>query len=42
MSDAIFLLDTNVFIEAHQRYYGLDLCPGFWDALRHFCGEAGS
>ncbi|MCH6259279.1 DUF4411 family protein [Puniceicoccaceae bacterium K14] len=30
-----FILDSNVFIEAHRRYYGLDLCPGFWTALKH-------
>ncbi|MDE2794684.1 MAG: DUF4411 family protein [Gemmatimonadota bacterium] len=24
-----FLLDANIFIEAHRHYYGLDLCPGF-------------
>ena len=29
----VFALDANVFIEAHQRYYGLDLCPGFWTCL---------
>lgn len=28
-----YVLDANVFIEAHQRYYGLDVCPGFWLAL---------
>ena len=28
-----FLLDANVFIEAHRRYYAFDICPGFWDAL---------
>ncbi len=28
-----YLLDANVFIEAHQRYYGSDVCPGFWRAL---------
>jgi len=28
-----FLLDANVFIDAHRRYYGFDLCPGFWTAL---------
>lgn len=33
-----YLLDTNVFIEAKQRYYGLDFCPGFWEWLR----EAGA
>lgn len=25
-----YLLDSNVFIEAKNRYYGFDLCPGFW------------
>ncbi len=34
-----FLLDTNVFIEAHQRYYAMDLCPGFWECLEHYCRE---
>lgn len=37
---SIYVLDANVFIEAHRRYYALDLCPGFWDCLEHFCGEA--
>ena len=27
------LLDANIFIQAHQTYYGLDICPGFWTAL---------
>ena len=35
----VYLLDTNVFVEAYRRYYGLDLCPGFWDSLTHFCEE---
>lgn len=26
----IYLLDTNVLIEASRRYYAFDLCPGFW------------
>jgi hypothetical protein len=26
-----YLLDANVFIEAKNRYYGFDVCPGFWD-----------
>jgi len=29
----IFLLDTNVFIEAAKRYYAFDIAPGFWQAL---------
>ena len=28
-----YLLDANVFIEAQNRYYGLDFCPAFWDWL---------
>jgi len=28
-----YLLDTNVFIEAKNRYYGFDICPGFWQWL---------
>jgi hypothetical protein len=36
---AVYLLDTNVFVEAHRRYYALDLCPGFWDCLAHYCQE---
>lgn len=27
------MLDANVFIEAKNRYYGFNLCPGFWKAL---------
>lgn len=26
-----YLLDANVFIEAKNRYYAFDICPGFWD-----------
>ena len=33
MTATVFALDANVFIEARRRYYGLDLCPGFWDCL---------
>ena len=36
MTAGVFALDANVFIEAHRRYYGLDLCPGFWECLRHY------
>lgn len=35
-----YLLDTNVFIEAANRYYGFDLCPGFWEWL-DFAAENG-
>ncbi len=30
-----YLLDTNVFIEAKNRHYGLDFCPAFWDWIDH-------
>ena len=36
MNDSLFVLDANVFIEAHRRYYALDLCPGFWECLGHY------
>ena len=28
-----YLLDTNVFIDAKNRYYQFTVCPGFWDWL---------
>ena len=34
-SNPLYLLDANVFIEAHQRYYTFDICPGFWEWLSH-------
>jgi hypothetical protein len=36
-SEDTFVLDTNVFIQAYRRYYALDLCPGFWESLEHYC-----
>lgn len=38
-SHPLFLLDADVLIGAHRRYYALDLCPGFWECLIHHCGE---
>ena len=32
----VCLLDANVFIEAHKRYYAFDICPGFWDCLSYY------
>ncbi|MCL2471372.1 MAG: DUF4411 family protein [Propionibacteriaceae bacterium] len=29
----MYILDTSVFIEAKQRYYDLEVVPGFWDWL---------
>jgi predicted nucleic acid-binding protein len=28
-----YLLDANALMEAHRRYYAVDICPGFWDFL---------
>ena len=40
----LFVLDTNVFIQAHRRYYAQDVCPGFWECLAGslFPGETSS
>ena len=35
----MFVLDTNVFVEANSRYYTQSLCPGFWECLVHYCAE---
>lgn len=35
----LFILDTNVFIQAHRRYYAQDICPGFWEFLTHYSRE---
>jgi Domain of unknown function (DUF4411) len=29
----VYVLDSNVLIEAKKRYYNFDVCPGFWEAL---------
>ncbi len=28
-----FIIDSNVFIDAKNKYYGFDVCPGFWKWL---------
>lgn len=38
-TDPVFILDANLFIEAYQRYYEFDICPGFWQCLEHYCRE---
>jgi hypothetical protein len=38
-----YLFDANVFIEAKNRYYAFDICPGFWDWMDHVVkNDAGS
>ena len=32
----VYVLDTNVFVQAHRRHYAFELCPGFWDCLIHY------
>jgi hypothetical protein len=29
----MYLLDSNVFIQAKNRHYDFDFCPAFWDWL---------
>ena len=28
-----YLLDANIFIDAKNKFYGMDFCPGFWNWL---------
>ena len=36
-----YLLDANIFIEAHRRYYAFDIAPKFWTELnRHSASGA--
>jgi len=30
-----YVLDSDVFITAKNRYYAFAICPGFWDCLIH-------
>lgn len=34
-----YVLDTNIFIEAKNRYYRFGICRGFWDFLRDAQGH---
>ncbi len=34
MSDqAYYVMDSNVLMTAHQRYYAHDIAPGFWSKI---------
>lgn len=35
----VYVLDTNVFIEAARRYYAFDFAPAFWEALVRHAGD---
>lgn len=36
----VYLLDANVLIDAHNKYYPVDMVPEFWDWLLH-CASQG-
>jgi len=36
---SVYVLDANVFIEAHKRYYSFDIAPGFWAALLKYAKQ---
>jgi hypothetical protein len=29
----LYLFDSNTLIEANNRYYGVDIAPGFWEFI---------
>ena len=31
--EPLFIIDTNVFIQAHRTTYPLDIVPGFWEKI---------
>jgi hypothetical protein len=35
----LYLLDANVLIDAHNKYYAMDMVPEFWEWLLHMAGE---
>ena len=39
--DTIFLLDTNVLVEAHRRYYARDIVPSYWKWLHDEIAQRG-
>ena len=36
MLSPIYVVDTNVLIQAYRNYYSFDLAPGFWFSLTEF------
>lgn len=32
-AEPIYIVDSDVFITAKNRYYAFDICPGFWDSV---------
>lgn len=33
----VYIVDSDVFITAKNRYYAFDICPGFWASVLHHC-----
>ena len=36
----MYVLDSNTFIDAKNRYYGFDIVPSFWNEL--ICSSRGN
>lgn len=34
-----YVLDSDVFIQAHRQHYPMDVVPGFWEALLNLAAE---
>lgn len=34
-----YLLDSNTYIQAKNQYYGMDICPAYWDWLDQQVGQ---
>lgn len=39
MERPVYVLDSNVFMEAARRYYAFDIAPPFWDSLNQHADE---
>ena len=39
MTDDVYVLDSNVFIEASRRYYAFDIVPKFWEILVEYASN---
>ncbi len=37
---AVYLLDSNIFIQAHRMHYPFDVVPGFWNKLIELSNNA--
>ena len=37
--NAVYLIDSNILIQAHRKYYPFDVVPGFWNLLSELAHE---